>query len=440
MSIKTNFLQIFVFKTLVLLLVLLGQNNSYAQKIEIQDSLISMRLKLISNVLELKYDNLVLDKIKTEIHSKETAELLASFFEIKEFLEFEISQRNLPAELLALPIAISKLNPLFSNELNQNGIWGLNPPLSIYYGLNIDKSIDERYDFYKSTVSALDYFQNLYEQNQDYWLSILIFTNSKAAINNLQNRNISTDDYWAIYKNRLLPNSEFILDFIFANYLINYYEEHNIKAIPKTIAETTEIEISEKIQISKLLADLNLQKEVFRSLNPVFISDFIYPNSDYNLILPKSINDKILNPEDTVLLSMIFQQKEITEQKTETSKTIERVYYTVKSGDNLGKIASKNNLSVDELKNLNNLKSDIIRPGQRLIVSKDYSRPISPVSQNPASINPVKADYIYYTVKSGDTLWSIAQKFPGVSDSEIKRLNNIGNTIHPGQKLKIKKK
>ncbi|MGD9558540.1 MAG: LysM domain-containing protein, partial [Mangrovibacterium sp.] len=52
------------------------------------------------------------------------------------------------------------------------------------------------------------------------------------------------------------------------------------------------------------------------------------------------------------------------------------------------------------------------------------------------------AEYVYYTVRSGDTLWSIAQQFPGVTNKDIIRLNNMtnGNRIKPGQKLKIQQK
>lgn len=439
MSEKNKSFRTFLINTFCIVIVILNQNYTIAQKFDTQESLISLRLKQISNEIEFKYDKIILDKIRTEIHSKETAELLGRFLEIKDFLETEISNRNLPAELICLPIAISQLNPFYFNNLNQSGIWGLNPPVSIFYGLNIDKSIDERYNFYKSTIAALDYFQNIYEQTQDYWLSILIFANSKASIKNIENQMPSTENYWLIHKKNLLPNSEIIPNFIFANYLINFYDDHNIKPIIYPNPEIIEIEITDLIVIDKLLEKLNLNKETFRKLNPTFVSNLMLPNQDYNLVLPILLNDKTLNPEDTLLLQSIFEKEQI-ENKVEIAVKSNPIYYTVRSGDNLGKIASRNNLSVDDLKKLNNLKSDIIRPGQRLIVSKEHARPISPVSQNPARINSEKEEYVYYTVKSGDTLWNIAQKYPGVSDSDIKRLNNIGNNIQPGQKLKIKKK
>lgn len=428
----------FIIATSCIILIFINQKNTIAQNFDIEKSLISLRLKQISNSIELNYNPIIFERIKSEIHNKETAELIGKYLEIKDFLENELTQRSLPNQLLALPLAISQLNSLYFNNLNQAGIWGLNPAVSIKYGLNIDRQIDERYDFYKSTGSALDYFQQLYDETQDYWLSILIFSNSKAAINNLNKSLKNTDNYWYIYQNNLLPNSEIISNFIYYSYLINFYEDHNINPITYIKEETIEIELKDNILITNLLEQLKISKESFRELNPIFISDEIFATTDYSLIIPKQISNKHIDISDTIFFQNIFKkEEESTVLETQIRNTI---YYTVKSGDNLGRIASRHNLSVEELKRLNNLKSDIIRPGQRLVVSKHHERPQAPISQNPARVVTDKEEFIYYTVKSGDTLWSIAQKYPGVSDRDIKLLNNIGDTIHAGQKLKIKRK
>lgn len=92
-------------------------------------------------------------------------------------------------------------------------------------------------------------------------------------------------------------------------------------------------------------------------------------------------------------------------------------YYVVKSGDTLWSIARKYNLSVNELKALNNLSSNALSVGQRLIVGKESSN-----------------DYV---VSAGDTLWAIARKF-NVSVDDIKALNNLSsNNLSIGMTLKI---
>lgn len=98
--------------------------------------------------------------------------------------------------------------------------------------------------------------------------------------------------------------------------------------------------------------------------------------------------------------------------------------YTVVSGDSLWSIARKFNTTVDELKRLNNLTSDNLSVGQVLIVS-GTTTPTEPPTTNT------------YTVMSGDSLWSIARKFNTTVD-ELKRINGLtSNNLRIGQVLKI---
>ncbi|MBE6159142.1 MAG: LysM peptidoglycan-binding domain-containing protein [Firmicutes bacterium] len=97
-------------------------------------------------------------------------------------------------------------------------------------------------------------------------------------------------------------------------------------------------------------------------------------------------------------------------------------YYTVQRGDTLWSIARKFNLTVDKLKDINNLNSNVLSIGQKLIVSENMS-----------------SDNNYYIVKSGDTLYSIAKKF-NISVDELKDINNLSNDLlSVGQSLKINK-
>lgn len=123
-------------------------------------------------------------------------------------------------------------------------------------------------------------------------------------------------------------------------------------------------------------------------------------------------------------------------------------YHVVKKGEFLGKIAGKYNVSLDNLKKWNHLKSNTVQVGQRLKINQPQLASAEKNTDNPGSEenNQKKQSqakdtikYVYYTVQSGDTLWKIAQKYEGVSISEIKELNNIINdkALKVGQKLKV---
>ena len=131
-----------------------------------------------------------------------------------------------------------------------------------------------------------------------------------------------------------------------------------------------------------------------------------------------------------------------------------RLVYTVKSGDVPGAIAMKFNVRLADLKYWNNLnKRMTIRPGQKLVVyvpekkANQYKNKAAYTGKedNVASapkVETIDGEFVLYTVRKGENLWSIAKKYPGVSNKDIMRWNGISENqvkdIRPGQKLKIK--
>jgi len=119
-----------------------------------------------------------------------------------------------------------------------------------------------------------------------------------------------------------------------------------------------------------------------------------------------------------------------------------RYDYKVQSGDNLGFISERFGVSVSQLRSWNNLYSNIIRVNQRLAV---YVSPKMAAQLGIAipvkAASRIEAGYIVHTVKPGDTLWTIARQYPGVSGDEIMKINNLkSDRVYPGQTLKIKLK
>jgi membrane-bound lytic murein transglycosylase D len=122
-----------------------------------------------------------------------------------------------------------------------------------------------------------------------------------------------------------------------------------------------------------------------------------------------------------------------------SSSSNQQEYYTVKSGESLAIIATKFHCSVDDLKQWNSLNSNMIHPNQKLKVSGQT--PSAPAKTSTTASANTGTDFIYYTVKKGDTLWDIAQQYKGVTVEEIKKWNNLGSSskLQVGQKLKIAK-
>ncbi|AOH57138.1 hypothetical protein ABE28_022570 [Peribacillus muralis] len=107
--------------------------------------------------------------------------------------------------------------------------------------------------------------------------------------------------------------------------------------------------------------------------------------------------------------------------------------YTVKSGDTLSKIAQKHNTTVQDLKQLNHLKTDFLKINQKLLTSN------SKTTSNNSSVSMKKTKNTTYTIVSGDTLTRIANKH-NLTLAELMKLNNLkSDRIYAGAKLIVSK-
>lgn len=152
---------------------------------------------------------------------------------------------------------------------------------------------------------------------------------------------------------------------------------------------------------------------------------------------------KVLNnlKSDTIYVNQVLKTKSSgsdtssKDTSSQSNKTAATTKYTVKSGDSLWKIANNYNLTVQQIRNSNNLKSDMLYVGQVLKLTGKAS---SGTSSSPSSSsNAGSSTTTTYTVKSGDSLWVIAQKF-NVTAQQIREKNNLKtDVLQVGQKLAI---
>jgi len=264
---------------------------------------------------------------------------------------------------------------------------------------------------------------------------------------------------------------------------MNYYREHNLKPYPIQLPVANDtIMVTQNLHLGQVSEVLGIPLQLLRDMNPQYRTDLI-PARDkpHSLRLPMDQTFRFIEKENIVYhyKDSIFlnPEKITTSPTTSVSKyrdepppeNYARLLYTVKSGDNLGFIAEWYHVRLSDLKYWNNLRNNTIRAGQKLTVyvpknkvgkyeglnkmsfaekQNTIGKIASPVSspsktsQLPNQKEGYSDNYVYYTVKQGDTLWEIARDYPGVSESDIMKLNNLNYTdkIQPGQKLKIRMK
>ena len=175
-------------------------------------------------------------------------------------------------------------------------------------------------------------------------------------------------------------------------------------------------------------------------LNPSYKLDIIpyVENEKYTLRLPKPATGKFVANESAIYNFVETQAEEEKKELPKYTETEDRIRYKVKRGDYLGKIAERYGVGVSSIKKWNNMRSNNLRVGQYLTL---YPKKSVEVAASKSSSNSSKStNPRFYTVKSGDSLWSISKKFPGVTVQNLRSWNDMNtNSLKPGMKIKISK-
>ena len=359
--------------------------------------------------------------------------------------EQELDSHDIPLEIKYLAIVESALKPRAKSRVGATGLWQFMYSTGKMYGLDVSSYVDERSDPIKSTEAATKYLSKLYEIFGDWDLALAAYNSGPGNVTKAIRRSGGYQNYWNIRHNLPRETAGYLPAFLATMYIFEYAEEHGFtKAKPEFVyKETDTVRVKQMITLDQVSEVTGVAIEELQFLNPSYKLEIIpyIKDENYTLRLPRNVIGPFVNNENQIYayakVEFDKREKPLPQFFEAESKTI----YRVRSGDFLGKIARKYGVRVSQIKQWNGLRSNNISIGQRLTIypSKPYTtqvstnKPGSSVKLNPSNVT-------YYTVKEGDSLWSISQKFSGVSVQNIKDWNDIsGNHLKPGMKLKISK-
>jgi membrane-bound lytic murein transglycosylase D len=442
---------------------------------EFHDSVYIQRLSNIPSVIDLSYNNVV--KAYIGVYTKNRRGQMEVMLGLTDYyfpiFEEVLDFYGLPLELRYLPVIESALNPRAVSRAKATGIWQFMFGTARMYNLNMNSLVDERRDPLASSHAAARYLRDLHGIYKDWTLALAAYNCGPGNVNKAIRRAGGARDYWAIYNYLPRETRGYVPAFVAATYAMNYYEEH--KLVPLAVdfpVYTDTIMIHQEVHLKQISEVLDIPVEMLRDMNPQYLSDII-PARDrsYSLRLPVDYSSRFIDNIDSIYAhraDLYLNRANLTAGPLSTTAAASvpsgrsPVHYTVKSGDNLGFISSWYNVSVANLRSWNNIRGNIIRPGQRLVIhvpssqteyysavtNLTFAQKQARVGRTPATNQPSAAltpdgtgEFLYYTVRQGDTLWEIARQFPGVTDRDILTLNDLSNAnrIYPGQRLRIKR-
>lgn len=423
-------------------------SNSKSNKIiEFPDIYYEYRIETLDKNSPVKLDYNADVRKYIDLYIEKRPDKVAEFLGLKDlyFPIFEeyLDKYNLPLELKYLPIIESGLNPLAKSSSGAMGLWQLLLNSSKLLGLEVSSYKDERCDPYLSTDAACRYLKYLFSVFNDWQLALAAYNGGPGEVRNAIVRSGGKTNFWQIQPYLPEQTKWYVPAFIAIVYLTNHAQEHGISPKPPQINYNNidTLMIREEVEYSKIAEKTGVPIETLRFLNPCYRRDII-PDVDkpQTLVLP---SDKILvflklenqiffRSNDTANYLNILSNAGDTAGKA-------KQFYTVKEGDFLHKIAMQYGCTLENLRAWNNLKNDNLMSGQVLAIWNKNDKYLNEVaSVNEPNKNKAQRCF-YYTVKRGDTMWGIANRFKCDSINAIKIANNLKSDrdLKPGQKLKI---
>ncbi|HSC68845.1 MAG TPA: LysM peptidoglycan-binding domain-containing protein [Cellvibrio sp.] len=340
----------------------------------------------------------------------------------------ELRANGIPLELALLPIVESAYDPFATSPSKALGIWQFVPQTGRNFGLKQNHWYDGRRDVVASTDAAVRYLKRLNAMFDGDWLLTIAAYNAgegtvRRAIDKNRKQGRGTD-FWSLplsqqtqsYVPQLLALSKVIADP--AKY------ELELSAIPNN-PYFTAVNVSSAIDLAQAARMAEIDPKELRNLNAGYSKWTTDPTGPHQLFVPVA---------DAAQFTLNLDKlPKLTPVKVSGD-------YKVKSGDTLGSIAKRFGTSVSAIQSANNLKSSQLKVGQNLSIpgQAPLNSPYAIQAEQEIAQRQQKNTGTYYTIKSGDSFWTIAKKH-GTSVKNLLKWNNLpaNAALKPGQKLLV---
>ena len=348
------------------------------------------RLSRIPNIMKMTYNDLVqkyIDQYTGRLRHSVSYMLGVANFYIP-ILEEALAYHQIPLELKFLPVIESAFNPRARSRAGAVGLWQFMLTTGKQYGLEVNSLLDERCDPIKASYAAAHYLKDLYELFGDWTLVIAAYNCGPNNITKAIQRAGGETDYWKICPYLPRETQGYVPAFIAANYIMNYYNEHNIEPMHANIPIRTDTLIVDRdVRMDKIAEVCNIDLNELRILNPQYNTNLIPGyKTKCTLRMPQKqllafidLQDSICVEKEVDLASVnnalsaeATVKKNIANNRRTTSRTTTKksggTTVTVRRGDTLGAIAKRNHTTVARLRSLNGIKGNNIQAGKKLRV------------------------------------------------------------------------
>jgi membrane-bound lytic murein transglycosylase D len=350
----------------------------------LSESEISRQVGEMNSVINVGYNPKVREFIDVLLFKKPEASclLLTLANHYVPMFQSVFDKYHVPHELAYLPSVISAFNPGSSSVYGSSGIWNIMYISGKLYKLEINSMVDERRNYEKSTDAAARQFKDFFAIYQDWTLALTAYIVGPAVVNKAIRRANGKRDFWSLYPYLPPETRDYLPAYIAMTYFINYHDVLKLKPLQADLPFASDtVCVTKELYLRQVSKVLDIPMNILRDLNPQYKRDILPAGPNPCILkLPVSFGDKfrarkdsIYNYKDSVVLASqqsaaLFPGSYVVPNEKASGPGKKTVYYSVKSGDNLGAIAARYHVTTADLKAWNHLKSTSLRIGQQLII------------------------------------------------------------------------
>lgn len=343
------------------------------------------------------------------------------------YVRAQLSKNGLPQDVAMLPFAESGYNAWAYSRVGAAGMWQFMPYTGRKYGLRVDWWVDERRDPYESTKAAIKYLSDLHEMFGDWYLAFAAYNAGEGKISRALKKtgcenffDLTKMNHKLSYRHRLRAETKnYVPKFIAISKIFKNLEELDFDKINWTAApKMVHLKVPGGTDLLALANACGLKWSEFTKYNPHFRRQVSPPDSESNVHLPAMLaadaSDYISSPGSRPFAG--YKR------------------YKIRRGDSWYVIARRSGVPVRVLKSVNGRHSNIINPGQYVMIPGQGSSRSFGSNRRAHRYAQKRANY---RVREGDTLWTISRRYQ-LSLNTLKRANGLRSSkLKIGQKLFI---
>jgi len=343
----------------------------------------------------------------------------------------QVKQRNMPMELVLLPMVESAFDPHATSSANAAGLWQIMPKTGRNYGLKQTQAYDGRRDIVASTTAALDMMQRLNKMfDGDWLLTVAAFNSGEGRVMNAIKTNKAQGkptDFWSLP----LPQETklYIPKMLALSDILKNSKRYGIR-LPSTDENRAlaRVEVNDPVKLAQIAEVTGMSLNKLKTFNAGVKNATVGQSNQQYVMVPKQHAQQLRTSlaSGDIPVAPAVRETESSSVKTAVSKL-----YKVRSGDTLSTIASRHGVSSKSLQAWNSLSNSRLKVGQTLKVQSGNSPAATNTNTRLAANNSVT-----YKVRKGDSLSSIAKRH-GLNTKDLLRWNNGKNLLKPGDQLTL---